>query len=207
MAPRTPKASTTLSRDESGTTDASISKKKREPCNRTTVAETLAKWREFHLNNSSKTEAPRKIPAKGSRKGCMKGKGGPDNIKCSYRGVRQRTWGKWVAEIREPNNGSRLWLGTFDTSDKAALAYDEAARAMYGNDARVNFPENAASTSTPSVCHAKEPEIKLPKVEVPDEDMFKGALDLPSYMFCDSLANNFDILEYIDFDSSGFVLD
>jgi EREBP-like factor len=100
----------------------------------------------------------------------MRGKGGPENIKCSYRGVRQRTWGKWVAEIREPNNGSRLWLGTFDTSDEAALAYDEAARAMYGDNARVNFPENVLSTSTAEVSSFKEPEIKSLKVELLDED-------------------------------------
>ncbi|CAN7021514.1 unnamed protein product [Brassica rapa subsp. trilocularis] len=59
-----------------------------------------------------------------------------------YKGVRKRRWGKWVSEIRLPKSRERIWLGSYDTPEKAARAFDAALFCLRGSGANFNFPEN-----------------------------------------------------------------
>ncbi|KAK4793221.1 hypothetical protein SAY86_023656 [Trapa natans] len=66
-----------------------------------------------------------------------------------FKGVRKRPSGKYAAEIHDPVKKTRLWLGTFDSAEAAARAYDAAARSFRGPKARTNFPLDLVPDSGP----------------------------------------------------------
>ncbi|CAG7904629.1 unnamed protein product [Brassica rapa] len=151
------------------------------------------------------------------------------SMQSKYKGVRKRKWGKWVSEIRLPNSRDRIWLGSFDTPEKAARAFDAAQFCLRGRQSGFNFPDNPPSISggrsltPPEIREAaaryanaqdddiiistgeEESVLSETRPESPSTSVSEAAMSLDCDLsFLDTLPNGFGMFSGFDDFSDGF---
>ena len=116
---------------------------------------TLALFDSASTSDSSNSESEVKLASQNPKK-----RAGRKNYKETrhpvFRGVRRRSSGKWVCEVRQPNKKSRVWLGTYPTAEMAARAHDVAVLAMRGRSACLNFADSVWRLPVPQSSNVKD---------------------------------------------------